>query len=58
MRDSLCRTENLFANLTGSFNGFVPITRENIIWTNGDLVYWRIFASHGLDELMVLPKYR
>ena len=24
---------------------------QAINWTNGGLIYWRIHASHGLDEL-------
>ena len=27
--------------------------RQTIIWTNDGLVYWRIYASLGLNELMI-----
>ena len=32
-------------------NGLEPIRRQAIIWTNGDQVYWRIYASFGFIEL-------
>ena len=35
----------------GSDNGLAPNRRQAIIWTNGDLDYWRIYASLGLNEL-------
>ena len=35
----------------GSDNGLAPTRRQAIIWTNGGLVYWRIYASLGLNEL-------
>ena len=31
--------------------------RQAIIWTNDDLVYWRIYASRGLDELRVMSQW-
>ena len=34
----------------GSCNGLAPIRRQAIVWTNDDLVYWRIHASLVLDE--------
>ena len=34
----------------GSDNGLAPVRRQAIIWTNW-LVYWRIYASLGLNEL-------
>ena len=36
----------------GSDNGLVPARRQAIIWTN-DLVYQRIYASLGLNELTI-----
>ena len=36
---------------TGSDKGLVPKRRQAIIWTRGGLVYWRIYASLGLNEL-------
>ena len=35
----------------GSDNGLAPIIRQAIIWTNDGIVYWRIYASLGLNEL-------
>ena len=35
----------------GSVNGLAPNRRQTIIWTNGDLIHWRIYASLGGDEL-------
>ena len=29
----------------GSGNGLVPTRRETIVWTNADLVHWRIYAA-------------
>ena len=37
----------------GSDNGLAPNRRQAIIWTNGDLVCWRIYVSIGLDALYV-----
>ena len=39
---------------SGSDNGLVPIRRQAIIWTNYGLVYWRIYASLGLNELKTI----
>ena len=36
----------------GSGNGLAPVRRQAIIWTNDGLVYWRIYSSLGLNELM------
>ena len=36
---------------TGSGNGLAPTRRQAIIWTNADLVQWRIYAALGGDEL-------
>ena len=33
----------------------VQIMRQAIIWTRDGLVYWHIFASHGLDESSIRP---
>ena len=30
--------------------------RQAIIWTNDGLVYWRIYASLGFNELTVRPE--
>ena len=35
----------------GSDNGLVPNRRQAIIWTNDCLVYWRIYASLGLNDI-------
>ena len=37
----------------GSDNGLVLIRRQAIIWTNNGLVYRDIYASLGLDVLMM-----
>ena len=37
--------------IIGSDNGLAPNRRQAIIWTNGGLVYGRIYASHGLNKL-------
>ena len=36
----------------GSDNGLVPNRWQAIFWTNGGLVYWCIYASLGLNELI------
>ena len=41
----------LSVQLTKSDNQFVPNRRQVIIWTNGGLVYWCIYASLGLNKL-------
>ena len=33
----------------GSYNGLAPRRRQAIIWSNDGLVYWRIYASLGLN---------
>ena len=33
-----------------SDNGLAPNRRQAIIWTNDDIVFWRIYASLGLNE--------
>ena len=38
--------------IIGSDNGLSLNRRQAIIWTNDGKVYWRIYASHGLSELM------
>ena len=38
----------------GLDNGLVLNRWPAIIWTNDDLVYWRIYASHDLNDLTVL----
>ena len=45
---------NLQYVIIGSDNGLAPNRRQAIIWTNDGLVYWRIYASVGLDELSVI----
>ena len=37
--------------LIGLDIGLVPNRWQAIIWTNDGLVYWRIYASLGLNEL-------
>ena len=39
--------------IIGSDNGLAPNRRQAIIWTNDDLVHWRIHASLGLNELLI-----
>ena len=39
-----------------SDNGFAPTRRQAIIWIKDGLVYWRIYASLGPNELKVLNK--
>ena len=39
--------------MIGSDKGLVPNSRQVFIWTNVGLVYWRIYASLGLNELML-----
>ena len=34
-----------------SDNGMAPNRRQVIIWTNADLIHWRIYAALGGDEL-------
>ena len=34
-------------------SGSVPTRRQAIIWTNDGLAYWHIYASLGLNELLV-----
>ena len=36
--------------IIGSDNGSAPNRRQAIIWTNGGLVNWRIYASLSLNE--------
>ena len=38
-------------NSIGSDNDLAPTRRQAIIWTNGGLFYWRIYASLGLNGL-------
>ena len=38
-------------SIIGSDNGLVPSRWHAIIWTNDGIVYWRIYASLGLNEL-------
>ena len=39
-------------DMIGSDNGLASNMRQAIVWTNEDLVYWRIYASLGLSELI------
>ena len=38
-------------SIIGSDNGLAPSRWQAIIWTNDGIVYWRIYASLGLNEL-------
>ena len=38
----------------GSDNGLVPNRQQAVIWTSAGLIYWRIYASLGLNELTCL----
>ena len=42
---------NLQYVIIGSDKGLAPKRRQAIIWTNDCPVYWRIYASLGLNEL-------
>ena len=33
-------------------NDSAPSRRQTIIWTNADLIHWRIYAELGGDELL------
>ena len=35
----------------GSCNGLVPTRGQAIIWSNDGIVYWRVYALLGLNEL-------
>ena len=37
--------------IIGPENGLAPIRRQSIFWTSDDLVYWRAYASLGLNAL-------
>ena len=37
--------------ITGPDNGLMPNRQQAIIWTNGGLVCWLIYASLGIIEL-------
>ena len=41
----------------GSDDGLAPVRRQAIIWTNDGLVYWRVYASLGLNELKTTEVY-
>ena len=45
----------LTATHPGSDNGLAPNRRQAIIWTNADLINWRIYAALVGDELMEQP---
>ena len=34
----------------GSVNGLAPNRRQAIIWTNADLIHWRIYTAPGGEE--------
>ena len=36
-----------------SNNGLAPNRRQAIIWTNADLIHWRIYAPYGGDQLSI-----
>ena len=42
---------NLQYSSIGLDNGLSPTKRQVIIWTNGGIIYWRIYASLDLNEL-------
>ena len=37
--------------MIGLDNGLAPNRRQAIIWTNADMIHWRIYAALGGDEL-------
>ena len=54
----MCSLWSNWQNVTiSSDNGLVLNRRQAIIWTNEDLVYWRIYASLGLSELTHRDKF-
>ena len=40
----------------GLDNCLAPYRRQAIIWTNTDLIHWRIYAVLGEDELIYQPE--
>ena len=38
----------------GLDNSLAPNRRQAIIWTNADLIHWRIYAALGIVELMMM----
>ena len=36
----------------GSDNGLAPSRRQAIIWINDGLIYWRIYASLSVNEMI------
>ena len=48
---SLFLSVQLLYHSIGSDNGLAPKRRQAIIWTNGGFIWWRIYASVGLNEL-------
>ena len=34
-------------------NGLAPRRRQAIIWTNAELIHWRIYGALGGDELII-----
>ena len=40
----------------GSGNGLAPNRRQAIIWTNADLIHWRIYAALGGGEFWLIKK--
>ena len=55
---SLFLRVQLIITRIGSDNGLAPNRRHAIIWTNADLIYWRIYAALGGDEWMSINKRR
>ena len=44
-------------DLSSNYHGSLPNKRQAIIWTNGGLVYWRIYASLDFNELSQKLKF-
>ena len=44
-------TKSMWNTVIGTDNGLVPIRQQVIIWAKYDIVYWRIYASLGINEL-------
>ena len=42
--------EMCYQFMIGLDNGLIEDKRQNIIWTNGTIVYWRTYASLGLES--------
>ena len=51
--DAFCEWQKLYFDWNLD-NGMAPNRRQAVIWTNADLVHWRIYAALGGDELSAM----